>query len=179
MSLLSVSSLIKYLFFSELRILGCTCFVQDIRLHIKKLDAKSLKWVFLNYSRVQKRYRCYCSSLNKYVASTDVVFLEDTLLPHSNLVVREDSDGNFLINIAPPCVILQKPPIFHTYSRRSLPNLVLMHVPMCQYFRPQIFLQMKVFPLLFMKVNVLASFVLLILFHIIHCLLPLMLYLLH
>ena len=42
-----------------------------------KLDPKSLKCIFLGYSRVQKGYRCYCPSLRRYVVSVDVTFLEN------------------------------------------------------------------------------------------------------
>ena len=31
-------------------IFGCTCFVQDVRLQVSKLDHKSLKCIFLGYS---------------------------------------------------------------------------------------------------------------------------------
>ena len=53
----------KSLFPIEPRVFGCTCFVRDIRLHVSKLDPKSLKCIFLGYSRVQKEYRCYCPTL--------------------------------------------------------------------------------------------------------------------
>ena len=36
------------------RVFGCTCFVQDVRPYVSKLDSKSLKCIFLGYSRVQK-----------------------------------------------------------------------------------------------------------------------------
>ena len=32
----------------------------------------------MGYSRLQKGYRCFSTDLNKYLVSTDVVFLEDT-----------------------------------------------------------------------------------------------------
>ena len=69
----------KSLFPSEPRVFGCTCFVRDVRLHMSKLDPKSLKCIFLGYSRVQKGYRCYCPSLRRYMISLDVTFLENTL----------------------------------------------------------------------------------------------------
>ena len=57
----------KTLFPIEPRIFGCTCFVRDVRPHVTKLDPKSLKCIFLGYSRVQKGYRCYCPDLNRYL----------------------------------------------------------------------------------------------------------------
>ena len=42
----------KPLFPNEPRIFRCTCFVGDVRSHISKLDPKSLKCIFLGYSRV-------------------------------------------------------------------------------------------------------------------------------
>ena len=67
----------KPLFPIEPRVLGCTCFVRDVRPHVSKLDPKSLKYIFLGYSRVQKGYRCYCPSLIRYLVSVDVTFLEN------------------------------------------------------------------------------------------------------
>lgn len=63
----------KPLFSIDPKIFGCTCFVQDVRPHVTKLDHKSLKCIFLGYSRVQKGYKCYC---NKYLVSIDVTFHE-------------------------------------------------------------------------------------------------------
>ena len=41
------------------------------------LDRKSLKCVFLGYSRLQKGYQCYCPTLNRYLVSTDVTLLDN------------------------------------------------------------------------------------------------------
>ena len=67
------------LFPIETRIFGCTCFIQDVRPHVCKLNLKSLKCIFLGYSRVQKGYRCYCPNLRRYVVSVNVTFLKNTL----------------------------------------------------------------------------------------------------
>ena len=40
------------------KVFGCTCFVRDVRPQVFKLDSKSLKCIFVGYSRVQKWYRC-------------------------------------------------------------------------------------------------------------------------
>ena len=42
------------------KVFRCTCFVRDVRPYISKLDPKSLKCIFVGYSRVQKGYKCYC-----------------------------------------------------------------------------------------------------------------------
>ena len=42
----------KPLFPIEPQVFGCTCFVQDVRPQVSKLDHKSLKCIFLGYSRV-------------------------------------------------------------------------------------------------------------------------------
>ena len=68
----------KYLFPIEPRVFRFTCFVQDVRLHVYKLDPKSLKCIFLGYSRVQKGYRCYYPTLRHYFVSTDVTFFTTT-----------------------------------------------------------------------------------------------------
>ena len=66
----------KSLFPIEPRVFGCTCFVWDVRSHVSKFDPKSLKCIFfLGYSRVQKGYRCYCTSLRRNLVSADVTFL--------------------------------------------------------------------------------------------------------
>ena len=67
------------LFPIEPRIFGCTCFVRDTRPQVSKLDPKSLKCVFLGYSRLQKGYRCYSPSLNRYLVSADVTFFETSI----------------------------------------------------------------------------------------------------
>ena len=58
------------------KVFGCTCFVWDVRPQVTKLDLKSLKCIFVGYSRVQKGYKCYCPTLRRYFVSTDVAFFE-------------------------------------------------------------------------------------------------------
>ena len=67
----------KSLFPIEPHVFTCTCFVQDVCPHVSKLDPKSLKCIFLDYSLVQKGYKCYCPSLHRHLVSTDVTFLEN------------------------------------------------------------------------------------------------------
>ena len=45
---------------------------------VSKLDLKSLKCIFVRYSRVQKGHRCYCPTLQCYFVSTDIAFFETT-----------------------------------------------------------------------------------------------------
>ena len=45
------------------KVFGCTCFVRDVRPQVSKLDLKSLKCIFVGYSRGQKGYRCYRPTL--------------------------------------------------------------------------------------------------------------------
>ncbi|GJS25028.1 retrovirus-related pol polyprotein from transposon TNT 1-94 [Tanacetum coccineum] len=67
----------KPLFPIDPKIFDITCFVQDTQPSITKLDPKSLKCVFLGYSRIQKGYRCYSPQLHRYLVSRDVTFHED------------------------------------------------------------------------------------------------------
>ncbi|KAA3483779.1 retrovirus-related pol polyprotein from transposon tnt 1-94 [Gossypium australe] len=69
----------KPLFSVEPKVLRCTCFARDVRPRATKLDPKSLKRVFLEYSRLQKRYRCYSQNLNKYLGSIDIAFSKQVL----------------------------------------------------------------------------------------------------
>src|SRR5262249_8121105 len=122
-----------------------TCFIRDVRSHITKLDPKALKCVFLGYSRLQKGYRCYSPDLNKYVVSTDVVFLETKQFFSSvPTPISKGEDEDWLIyqiasNIGEPPInppipedgdqpadntpsILDKPSIVQVYSRRQVTN---------------------------------------------------------
>ena len=106
----------KSLFPIEPRVFGCTCYVRNVRLHVSKLDPKSLKCIFLAYSRVQKRYRCYCPSLRRYLVSTDVTFLENTpFSPNPNHTSQGEDDDLLIYTLALPTPAsvppLTKPPI--------------------------------------------------------------------
>ena len=74
------------LFPMDPKVFGCTCFVQDVCPQVSKLDPKSLKCIFVGYSRVQKGYRCYCPTLRCSFVSTDVAFFEITLFSLSSTV---------------------------------------------------------------------------------------------
>lgn len=84
----------KPLFPIKHRTFDCTCFVRDIRPPITKLNPKSLKCVFLEYSQVLKGLRCYSPNFNKYLVSTDVTFLETTpFFPSSDNPSQGEDDN--------------------------------------------------------------------------------------
>jgi len=122
------------LFPIEPRIFGCTCFVRDVRPHVTKLDPKSLKCVFLGYSRLQKGYCCYCPDLNQYLVSTDVTFFESTrFFPVSPSEQTEDDDWLIYTTASivsadsnPPPI--QRPPIHHVYSKDECPMIHVLHL---------------------------------------------------
>ena len=85
------------------KVFGCTCFVRDVHPQVSKLDPKSLKCIFVGYSRVQKRHRYYCPTLRCYFVSTDVTFFETTLYSLSSLVPSQREDDDLLVyTIASP-----------------------------------------------------------------------------
>ena len=66
------------LYSTPLCVFGCTCFVHDLTPGKNKLSAKSLKCIFLGYSRLQKGYRCFSPLLQRYLVPTDITFFETT-----------------------------------------------------------------------------------------------------
>ena len=58
------------------RVFGCTCFVLDLSPGLDKLSPRSIKCVFIEYSRTQKGYRCYNPSTMRYLVSADITFFE-------------------------------------------------------------------------------------------------------
>ena len=114
------------------KIFGSTCYARDVRPQVTKLDPKSLKCVFLGYSRLQKGYRCYCPSLNKYLVSTDVTFLEHIpFFPAASPPSSQGENDDILIyhvtyqspdpTPAAPTLPPPHPPIHQVYSRRRDP----------------------------------------------------------
>jgi len=61
-----------------LRVFYCTCFVQDLSPGLDKLSPRSIKCVFVGYSRIQKGYRCYNPSTRIYLVSANVTFFKST-----------------------------------------------------------------------------------------------------
>ena len=64
---------------------GCTCFVHNVSPSLDKFSAKATKCVFLKYSPLQKRYKCYSPLTKRYYIPTDVTFFEDTPLFFSSM----------------------------------------------------------------------------------------------
>ena len=56
------------------RVFGCTCFVHNLSPSQDKLSTRSIKYIFLGYSRLQKGYRCYSPHTRRYFLSADVTF---------------------------------------------------------------------------------------------------------
>ena len=87
----------KPLFFIDSKVFGCTCFVRDVHPQVSKLDPKSLKCIFVGYSRVQKGYRCYCPTLRRYFVSTDATFFDTTLVSFSSPITSQGVKGRVMI----------------------------------------------------------------------------------
>ena len=92
-----------------------------------------MKCIFLSYSRVQKRYRCYCPSLHKYLLSADVTFLENTSFSQDPFHTSQGECDDLLVyTLASPAPAsvppLTKPLITQVYARRQHP-LVLSPPP--------------------------------------------------
>ena len=116
----------KSLFPIEPRVFGCACYIWDVRLHVSKLNPKSLKCIFLGYFRVQKGYRCYCPSLQRYLVSADVTFLENTLFSPDPIHTNQGEDDDLLVyTLASPAPAsippLTKSPITQVYARHLHP----------------------------------------------------------
>ena len=106
----------KLLFPIDPKVFGCKCFVRDVRPQVSKLDPKSLKCIFVGYSRVQEGYRCYCPILRRYFVSTDVAFFETASFSLPFTVTSPGEDDDLLVYyvslpIPTPAPIPIKPPI--------------------------------------------------------------------
>ncbi|KAK4390000.1 Retrovirus-related Pol polyprotein from transposon TNT 1-94 [Sesamum angolense] len=60
------------------RVFGCVCFVHLHSPNLDKLSPRSVKCIFLGYSRAQKGYRCYDPQRRRSFTSADVTFFEST-----------------------------------------------------------------------------------------------------
>ena len=112
----------KSLFPIKPRVFWCSCFVQDVHLHVSKPDPKSLKCIFLGYSQVQKEYSCYCPSLRKYLVSANVTFLKNAhFSPNPIHTSRREDDDLLVYTLTSPTPAsispLTKPPITQLYAR--------------------------------------------------------------
>ena len=104
------------MFLIEPRIFGCTCFVRDVHLHVSKLDPKSLKCIFLGYSRVPNGYRCYYPNLRRHLVSVHVTFIENVPFSSPPTHTSQEEEDNLLVyTLASPIVSPEptqvKPPI--------------------------------------------------------------------
>ena len=77
----------------------------------------------MGYSRVQKRYRYYCPTLQRYFVSIDVTFFDTTSFSLSSLVPSQGEDDDLTVytiaSLVPtPTLVHIKPPITQLYSRR-------------------------------------------------------------
>jgi len=61
---------------SHFKVFGCTAFAHIPKANRRKLDAKSIKCVFIGYCTNQKAYKLFDPSSHKLFASRDVVFHE-------------------------------------------------------------------------------------------------------
>ena len=68
---------------------------------MSKLDPKSLKCIFLGYSRVQKGYRYYCSSLRRYLVSADITFFENASFSQDSIHTSQGEDDDLLVYTLP------------------------------------------------------------------------------
>ena len=102
------------------------CLIQDVRPQVSKLDPKSLKCIFLGYSRVQKGYQCYCPPLRRYFLSINVTFFETTSFSLSSTVTSQGEDDDLLVYTISsptptPAPVPVEPPITWVYSRCQNP----------------------------------------------------------
>ena len=68
-------------------------FCSNVRSQVFKLDMKFLKCLFMGYSLVTKRYRCYCPTFRRYFVSTDVAFFETNMFSLSSTVTSLGGEG--------------------------------------------------------------------------------------
>ncbi|KAL0335243.1 UNVERIFIED_CONTAM: Retrovirus-related Pol polyprotein from transposon RE1 [Sesamum radiatum] len=121
----------KPLFGIAPRVFGCVCFVHIHSPNLDKLSPRSVKCIFLGYSRTQKGYRCYDPQSRKSFTSADVTFFESTSFysPQSPVVIPPPS-------VPLPAPTMSVPP--HTepparplqvYSRRNRSTTTTLIVP--------------------------------------------------
>ncbi|GKA33762.1 retrovirus-related pol polyprotein from transposon TNT 1-94 [Tanacetum coccineum] len=108
----------------------------DTQPNITKLDPKSLRCVFLGFSCIQKRYRCYSPQLHRYLVSRDVTFHED--LPYFPVTTyrHQEENDDMLVYVSPTLVETPKqsaeldgPPLKLKDAHIDAPNDVSNGVP--------------------------------------------------
>ena len=60
-----------------LKVFGCVAFVHVSKHHRDKFDPQALRCVFLEYSLIQKGYKCYHAPTRKILVSKDVTFVKN------------------------------------------------------------------------------------------------------
>ncbi|KAL0702312.1 hypothetical protein Bca4012_058434 [Brassica carinata] len=60
----------------HLRVFGCVCYVLTPGEQRNKLEAKSVKGIFIGYTHTQKGYKCYIPDSRRVMVSRDVKFVE-------------------------------------------------------------------------------------------------------
>ena len=104
------------------KVFGCTCFVRDVRPQVFKLDPKSLKCIFVGYSRDQN------------VVSSDVTFFKTAPFSFSSPITSQGEGDDLLVYTisspvppAPPAptpaLAPIKPAITQVYSQRHNPPI--------------------------------------------------------
>ena len=79
--------------YTALRVFGCKCF-PSLRPYMQnKLDPKSLAWVFLDYNKKYKGYRCFYPPTGRVFISRHVLFDENSF-PFENLYSKFHTDTN-------------------------------------------------------------------------------------
>jgi len=88
---------------SNLKIFGSTGFVHILAQQWKNLDGKSVKYIFIGYSKISKDYRCFDPLTNKIYVSRDVIFDEGgiyiknegeviVISPHTRNLIYDNND---------------------------------------------------------------------------------------
>jgi len=58
------------------RVFGSTCFIQDLKHGLDKLESRAIKCVFIGYFHTQKGYCCFDLVHHRFYTSSNVTFFE-------------------------------------------------------------------------------------------------------
>ena len=58
------------------QVFGCVAFVQDLSPSLDKLFPRSIKCIFMEYSRIQRGYRCFHPPIRRYFVLADDTFFK-------------------------------------------------------------------------------------------------------
>ncbi|KAL0393252.1 UNVERIFIED_CONTAM: Retrovirus-related Pol polyprotein from transposon RE1 [Sesamum radiatum] len=121
----------KPLFGIAPRVFGCVCFVHIHSPSLDKLSPRSVKCIFLGYSRTQKGYRCYDPQSRRSFTFADVTFFKFTPFysPQSSVVIPPPSVPLPVPTLSVPPHT--EPPIrpLQVYSRRNRSTNTTLIVP--------------------------------------------------